>query len=196
MVVWYKSSCQGVSFLSVQVTDQGIGTRRRQAHTENITVPLTTHMIAIDKKVENTFEFPVMCNAGEVGKAKPEWPYPWFIKALFTRNGTEIWTEIQPVMATNRHCIQFINSDRNTGLIDTMLKLCRAEFEINLASVRVNKALLCCAPCGKSAGVAPEVNLRITTVEKACKPGIHPGCETPGRCHQKIKTWASSYIQL
>ena len=39
----------------------------------------------------------------------------------------------------------------------------------------------------QSAGVAPEVNLRITQVRKQAKE-IHPGLETKGRCHQKSKT--------
>ena len=36
----------------------------------------------------------------------------------------------------------------------------------------------------QSAGVAPEVNLKITQVTKQAK-GIHPGFETQGRCHHK-----------
>ena len=40
----------------------------------------------------------------------------------------------------------------------------------------------------QSAGVTPEVNLRITTGEKACKQGFHPSFETQGRHHQKSKT--------
>ena len=39
----------------------------------------------------------------------------------------------------------------------------------------------------QSAGVTPEVNLRITQVRK-CTKGIHPGFETQGRHHQKSKT--------
>ena len=43
----------------------------------------------------------------------------------------------------------------------------------------------------QSAGVAPKMNLRITTGEKACKQGIHPGFETQSRHHQKSKTGVS-----
>ena len=40
--------------------------------------------------------------------------------------------------------------------------------------------------------VTPEVNLRIiTTGEKACKQGIHPGIETQRRRHQESKTEVS-----
>ena len=39
----------------------------------------------------------------------------------------------------------------------------------------------------QSLGVAPEVNLRISTVEKGCKQVIHPGLETLDKCHQKFK---------
>ena len=42
----------------------------------------------------------------------------------------------------------------------------------------------------QSAGVAPQVNLRITQVRKHTK-GIHPGFETQGRCHQTSKTGLS-----
>ena len=38
----------------------------------------------------------------------------------------------------------------------------------------------------QSAGVTPEVNLRITQARKHAK-GIHPGFETHCRCHQKSK---------
>ena len=42
----------------------------------------------------------------------------------------------------------------------------------------------------RSAGVAPEVNLRnqLETGNKACSHGIHPGFETQGRYHEKSKT--------
>ena len=40
----------------------------------------------------------------------------------------------------------------------------------------------------QSAGVAPEVNLRIT---QESTQGIHPGFETQGRRHQKSKTGVS-----
>ena len=45
----------------------------------------------------------------------------------------------------------------------------------------------------QSAGVAPEVNLRITTGKKLCKSkkGMNPGFETQGRHHQKSKTGVS-----
>ena len=43
----------------------------------------------------------------------------------------------------------------------------------------------------QSAGVAPEVNLRITTGEKAQKQGIHPGFETHSRRNQKFETGVS-----
>ena len=39
----------------------------------------------------------------------------------------------------------------------------------------------------QSAGVTPEVNLKIAQVRKHVK-GIRPGSETQGRCHQKSKT--------
>ena len=42
----------------------------------------------------------------------------------------------------------------------------------------------------QSAGVAPELNLRITQVRKHAK-GIHPGFETQGRHYQKSKTGVS-----
>ena len=42
----------------------------------------------------------------------------------------------------------------------------------------------------QSAGVASEVNLRITQARKHAK-GIHPGLETQGRYHQKSKTVVS-----
>ena len=41
-----------------------------------------------------------------------------------------------------------------------------------------------------SAGVTPEVNMRITQMRKDTK-GIHPGFETQGRCHQKSKMGVS-----
>ena len=45
----------------------------------------------------------------------------------------------------------------------------------------------------RSAGVAPEVNLRnpLHVGEEACKPGINLGFEIQGRCRQKSKTGAS-----
>ena len=45
----------------------------------------------------------------------------------------------------------------------------------------------------RSAGVAPEVNLRnpLHAGEEARKPAIHPGFETQGRRHQKSKTGVS-----
>ena len=43
----------------------------------------------------------------------------------------------------------------------------------------------------QSAGVTPEVNLRITQVRKHAE-GIHPGFETEGRCHQKSKNMGIS----
>ena len=45
----------------------------------------------------------------------------------------------------------------------------------------------------RSAGVAPEVNLRnsLHAGNKAHKRGIHPGSETQGRRHQKSKTGVS-----
>ena len=42
----------------------------------------------------------------------------------------------------------------------------------------------------QSAGVKPEVNLRMTQVTKHVK-GIHPGFETQGRRQQKSKTGVS-----
>ena len=42
----------------------------------------------------------------------------------------------------------------------------------------------------QSAGVTPEVNLRITQVRKHTK-GINPGLESQGRCHPKSKTGVS-----
>ena len=42
----------------------------------------------------------------------------------------------------------------------------------------------------QSAGVTPEVNLRITQSRKHAK-GIHPGFETQGRCDQKYITGVS-----
>ena len=42
----------------------------------------------------------------------------------------------------------------------------------------------------QSAGVTPEVNLRITQAKKHAKR-IHPGFEAQGRCHQKSKTGVS-----
>ena len=42
----------------------------------------------------------------------------------------------------------------------------------------------------QSAGVTPEVNLRITQARKYAK-GIHSGFETQGRHHQKSKTEVS-----
>ena len=42
----------------------------------------------------------------------------------------------------------------------------------------------------QSAGIAPEVNLRITQMRKHTK-GIHSGFETEDRCHQKSKTGVS-----
>ena len=47
----------------------------------------------------------------------------------------------------------------------------------------------------QSAGVAPEVNLRITQVRKHAK-GIHPGFETQGRRHQKSKTGISGLTKI
>ena len=44
----------------------------------------------------------------------------------------------------------------------------------------------------RSAGVAPEVNLRN---HEAHKQGIHPGYETQGRPHQKSKTGVSDAPQ-
>ena len=40
------------------------------------------------------------------------------------------------------------------------------------------------------AGVAPEVNLRnpLYAGHEACKPGINPGFENQGNCHQKSET--------
>ena len=45
----------------------------------------------------------------------------------------------------------------------------------------------------RSAGVAPEVNLRnpLCAVKIACKWGIHPGFKTQGRRHQKSRTGVS-----
>ena len=45
----------------------------------------------------------------------------------------------------------------------------------------------------RSAGVAPEVYLRITlySSDKARKGGIHPGFETKGSCNHKSKTGES-----
>ena len=45
----------------------------------------------------------------------------------------------------------------------------------------------------RSAGVAPEVNLRnpLNTGKEAHKWGIHSGFETQGRYHQKSKTGVS-----
>ena len=45
----------------------------------------------------------------------------------------------------------------------------------------------------RSVDVASEVNLRnpLCGGEKACKLGIHPSFDTPGRCHQKSKTGVS-----
>ena len=45
----------------------------------------------------------------------------------------------------------------------------------------------------RSAGVAPEVNLRNpwNAGGEAHKQGIHPGFETQDRCPQKSKTWVS-----
>ena len=43
----------------------------------------------------------------------------------------------------------------------------------------------------KSAGVALQVNLQITTGEKAHKQEIHPGFETQGRHYQKSETGVS-----
>ena len=42
----------------------------------------------------------------------------------------------------------------------------------------------------KSAGVAPEVNLRnpLHAGDEACKQEMHPGFETQGRLHQKSKS--------
>ena len=42
----------------------------------------------------------------------------------------------------------------------------------------------------QSAGVTPEVNLRITQARKHVK-GIHSGFKTQARCHQKSKTGIS-----
>ena len=42
----------------------------------------------------------------------------------------------------------------------------------------------------QSAGVTPEVNLRMTQARKHAK-GIHPGFKTQGRHHQKSKTGVS-----
>ena len=42
----------------------------------------------------------------------------------------------------------------------------------------------------QSAGVTPEVNLRITQVRKHAE-GIHPDFKTQGRRHQKFKIWVS-----
>ena len=46
----------------------------------------------------------------------------------------------------------------------------------------------------QSAGVTPEVNLRITQARKHTK-GIHPGFETQGRHHQKSKRVTSVVLQ-
>ena len=43
----------------------------------------------------------------------------------------------------------------------------------------------------QSVSVIPEVNLRITTGEKAHKQGIHPGFVIQSKCHQKSKTGVS-----
>ena len=42
----------------------------------------------------------------------------------------------------------------------------------------------------QSAGVTPDMNLRITQARKHAK-GIHHGVESQGRCHQKSKTGVS-----
>ena len=51
-------------------------------------------------------------------------------------------------------------------------------------------------PTKKSAGVAPEVNLRnpLHAGDKACKRVIHPGFESQGKCHQKYKTGVSGLM--
>ena len=58
------------------------------------------------------------------------------------------------------------------------------------ASVWIKKARLPCWPL-QSAGVAPEMNLRMTTDEKAHKQGIRPCIKTQGRHHQMSKIGVS-----
>ena len=53
------------------------------------------------------------------------------------------------------------------------------------------KGLVAIMTSVQSVSVVIEVNLRITTGEKAWKQGIHPGFNTLGRCHQKSKTEVS-----
>ena len=49
----------------------------------------------------------------------------------------------------------------------------------------------------RSAGVAPEVNLRnpLCTGQTAHKQGIHSGFETQGKCHQKSLTGVSVALE-